>query len=97
MKIGVETDHHKSLGAYIAAGHEFPAIPQGANTVWHHFKTVEGLNAVIINQRGFTPLAGDDEQQVNGCAIAVAIDPPDDATARVTLERWVIETLELEK
>jgi len=95
MKIGLELDHDKALAAYQAAGHPFPAIPAGCNTFYRHFTSVDGDHAVIINQRGGVPLASDNEEQINGCSLAVAIDPPDAATARATLEKWVCETLEI--
>jgi hypothetical protein len=95
MQLGTIIDHKQSLAAYTAAGFAFPSIPSGKNTIWHHFETAEGDHAVIINQRGQAPIASDDEQEVNGCSLLVAIDPPDAVTARATLERAVRELLEL--
>jgi len=94
MKIGLITDHDQALAAYKAAGHDWPEIPEGCNTVWYHFQTAEGNQAIIINQRGFKRNQADNEEPVNGCSVAVAIDAPDAATARATLEKWVKEFLE---
>lgn len=95
MKIGVELNHDIALATYVAAGHTYPAIPPGKNTIWHHFATAEGQCALIINQRGFSPSASDNEEAINGCSLAVAFDAPDDATAQATLEKWVREFLEI--
>jgi len=95
MKIGTIIDHSQALAAYTAAGFSFPAIPAGKNTVWHHFDDANGNHCVIVNQSGQTPLASDNEQQVNGCSLLVAIDPPNAETARATLELAVHELLDL--
>jgi hypothetical protein len=93
MKIQVNIDHAESLAAYQAAGHGFPTIPAGKNTIWHHFSDAAGRPALIINQRGFSGLPSDDEQPLNGCSLAIALDAPDPATARATLEQWVRQFL----
>ncbi len=94
VKISIELDHSKALAAYTAAGNAYPTIPQGKNTVWHHFETTDGRQAVIINQRGFVPAAIDNEEQVNGCGLAVVIDDDiDPLTARKSLDQWVQEIL----
>lgn len=95
MKIGVNITHAEALAAYTAAGHAFPTIPAGKNTIWHHFTTVDGLPAVILNQRGMTPTATDNEQEVNGCSFAVALDAPTPEAGRIALEKWVREMLEI--
>lgn len=95
MRIAVALDHRQALGAYRAAGGAFPAIPDGANTAWAHFTTADGLPAVIVNQRGFAPTAEDDEEELNGCSLAIALDAPDEATARATIEDWVKGILEV--
>jgi len=95
MKIGLQIDHAKSLAAYQAAGHSFPCIPEGKNTIWHHFTLSDGRPAIIINQRGFAHCAQDNETPINGCSLAVALDAPDAATARATLQTWACEWLEL--
>lgn len=97
MKIGTIIDHQTALSAYTAAGHGYPTIPAGKNTVWHHFRDTDGNYCIIINQRGFQPTVTDDEQQLNGCSLFVAIDPSDAPVARATLEAHVREMLGLEK
>lgn len=91
MIIAVTLDHATALAAYTAAGHPYPTIPAGCNTVWHPFTTTEGQPAVVVNQRGFAPEAGDNEEQVNGCLLAVAIDAPDTPATRAALAQWVAE------
>lgn len=86
MQIGTITDHATALAAYQEAGHEFPTIPAGKNTIWHHFIDANGSHCVIINQSGHSPTASDDEHAVNGCTLLVAIDPPDPQTARTNLD-----------
>lgn len=93
MRIAVELDHHKALAAYLAAGQPFPEIPEGKNTVWHHFVLDSGECAMIVNQRGFAAAAADNEEQVNGCLLAVAIDAADDSEAIDGLESWIQEML----
>lgn len=96
MRIGTIIDHDQALAVYTQAGHAYPTIPDSYNTVWHHFETVDGEPAVIINQRGLALTSSDNEEPVNGCTVAIALDPPDAATARSTLERWVREMLEID-
>ena len=88
-------DHHQSLAPFTEAGHPYPSIPSGKNSIWHHFVTVDGYHAVIINQSGFMPRASDNEEQPNGCTLIVALNPPDAAAARATLEAQVRELLKL--
>ncbi len=95
MKIGVNITHAEALAAYTAAGHAFPTIPAGKNTIWHHFTTVDGLPAVILNQRGMTPEATDNEQEVNGCLLAIALEAPTPEAGQQALEGWVQDMLEL--
>lgn len=94
LKIGVTCDHAAALAAYTAAGHTYPEIPAGRNTVWHHFVTADGHPAAIINQRGFAPQASDNEEQCNGCTLAVALDAADNPTTRASLDRWITQMLE---
>lgn len=75
MQISTELDHTKALSIYQAAGHPFPAIPAGANTRTEPFITTNGLPAVLVNQRGFSPIATDNEEQINGCMVLQAVDP----------------------
>lgn len=89
-------DHKQALKIYRDTGAGYPAIPPGANTIWHHFKIEAGNHCVIINQRGFAPAAIDNEEQVNGCAVAMVLDDVPDDVAREALEKWVTEQLEIE-
>jgi hypothetical protein len=95
MNVAVILDHAQALAAYQEAGHPFPAIPPGKNTVWHNFTMPEGRAAVIVNQRGFASMARDNDEQVNGCTLAIAMDEPDLNVARAALEAWVRDVLEL--
>ena len=95
-EIRITLDHVAAAEEYTAAtGEEWPRIPKGKNTVWKHFTTRAGKHAVIVNQRGFEPAAEDNEQQVNGCSLAVLLDDVPAAAARAALEEWVKEILEL--
>lgn len=97
-KIGAVLEHADAAAAYRAAtGKDFPRIPSGKNTVWVHFTTCEGRPAVIVNQRGFAATAGDDEQECNGCSLAIMLDDVPEQEARRVLESWILETLELER
>jgi hypothetical protein len=89
LKIGINLDHAESLAAYQAAGHGYPAIPTGKNSVWYHFTTTDGRCAVILNQTGFAPQASDNEEQINGCMLAVMLDSVPDPIARQSLEDWI--------
>jgi len=96
MKIGITIKHDESLQILKDAGVNPPRIPKGKNTSWKHFKTVDGLQALVVNQSGGVPTAQDNEEEVNGLSVLVAIDAPDIATAQATLEREVIRMLELD-
>lgn len=95
MKILTCLDHKQSLAAYTAAGHGFPAIPEGMNTVWHHFTMTDGTPAIIINQRGMTPIAADNEEEVNGCSLLIAREVENEDYARSVLEKTIKEILEI--
>ena len=94
MQIGIIIDHKEALSVYQAAGHSYPTIPANSNTYHAHFTTADGNPALIVNQRGFAPTASDNEEQVNGCSVAIAIDPPDPDTARATLNQWLHQILQ---
>ena len=94
MTISAELDHHRALAHFTAAGHAFPAIPPGKNTVWHHFTLPDGSPAVLVNQSGLIPTAADNEEQVNGCSLIVALDAPSEDAARAALEAALADLLE---
>lgn len=96
VKIVALQSHREAVRIFEEAGHAYPTIPAGANTVWHHFMTRHGHHAVIVNQKGFVPVAEDDEQPVNGCLLLMAFKPIDDQTAREALEKFVRDMLELD-
>ncbi|MFA5323959.1 MAG: hypothetical protein WC373_14905 [Smithella sp.] len=95
MKIGVCLDHKTALKIYRDTGAEYPVIPYGKNTIWHHFKIEAGNPCVIINQRGFEPRTSDNEEECNGCSVAMVLDDVPDVEARAALEKWVVEFLEI--
>jgi hypothetical protein len=66
-------------------------VPPGSKAVWHHFQTVGGQYAMIINQTAFIRIDDDYEEEVNGCTLVIALDPSDSAIARTMLERWARE------
>lgn len=74
MKVGLEIDQNKALRILRDAGiPEPPRIPPNCNTVLVPFETIDGLPAVAINQTKFVPTQDDNEEQVNGLTVAVAI------------------------
>lgn len=95
-KIVALLNHREAVRIFEEAGHGYPTIPTGCNTIWHHFITCHGHHAVIVNQKGFVPVAEDDEQPVNGCGLYVAFDPIDDQTARETLDQFIRDLLEMD-
>lgn len=97
MKIGVTIKNDESLRILKDAGVKPPRIPKGKNTSWKHFRTKDGSQAVVVNQCGGVPTAEDNEEEVNGLSVFVAIDAPDITTAQATLEREVIRMLELDE
>lgn len=95
-KVGIIAiqNHHLAVREFREAGHGYPTIPAGKNTIWHHFVTRHGHHAVIVNQTGFVPTKKDNEERVNGCIIffaigPVALGPIDSQTARDSLETFV--------
>src|SRR5262245_33400885 len=70
-RILIISEHSEALKALRAAGLECPTIPSGCNTVLFPFTTKGGARALAINQKGFIPVASDNEQEVNGCLLYV--------------------------
>jgi hypothetical protein len=95
IKIGVCLDHKEALKIYTDAGGAYPVIPPKKNTVWRYFADADGRLAVIINQRGFAPVASDNEEEVNGCLVAKVLDDVSWDVAWNALEKWVTEQLEI--
>lgn len=96
MKIGVEIEHRKAIAIYREAlgnPRAYPLIPEGCNTYWAPFQTLDGLPAVIINQRGIARQETDGDEELSGCSVAIALDAPNLATGRATLDAWVREML----
>jgi hypothetical protein len=94
IKIGVCLDHAQAFKLYTDTGAEYSVIPRGKNTVWLHFTTTDGKPAVIINQRGFAPHASDNEEEINGCSVAIVLDDAPEDEAWNALEKWVKKLLE---
>ena len=88
INIGFVLDHDQALEIFQAAGHTYPSIPEGLNTVCRFFITEDGLPALIVNQRGFAPIQSDNEEPVNGCSMAIALDAPSIESGRATLFAW---------
>jgi hypothetical protein len=89
MKIGLITRHAEAASILRGAGVSVPTIPAGCNTISQHFLTAEGQPALVINQTGFAPTQADNEEECNGCMIAIALDAdltPEAAAAG--LEQW---------
>ena len=80
MKVGIELDHEKALRILTDAGGSLPSVPPGCNTALTAFATVDGLPAVAVNQSGFAPHRSDNEEQVNGLSVFVAIEGGDQET-----------------
>jgi hypothetical protein len=95
MKCGVEIDHRKAIAMYraVKGSGAYPRIPEGCNTNWEHFTTVEGQPAIIINQRGFERRPTDGHEQINGCSVVVALDATDEAQARTMLDTWAAQMM----
>lgn len=63
-------------------------MPEGCNTVSWYYQDRDGLQCLVINQRGFARELHDDEEEVNGCGLWVLLDPSIDLIdARAKLER----------
>lgn len=95
VRIGVVMEHKKALAIYTDAGNPYPYLPEGKDTLIVPFVTTDGQHAVIVNQGGFTPEAADNEDEVNGCLVAVVLDDVPEAVAKNALEKWISEMMEL--
>jgi len=94
--IGVHLTHADALGAICAAGVEPGQIPAGCNTLLQPLTLQNGAHALGICQRGFSPRASDNEEQVNGWTLLVLLDPAWSATdAQAVLASVARSMLEL--
>jgi len=66
--------HAEVLAILAAAGVPVPAIPAGCNTVRANLTLPSGEHALFSLQRGFAPVARDDEHEVNGALLLVLAD-----------------------
>lgn len=67
---------HSDVCAILAvAGIPLPVIPAGCNTVRANLNLLSGEHALVFVQRGFAPVARDDEREVNGALLIVLADP----------------------
>jgi len=66
--------HAEVLAILAAAGVPVPAIPVGCNTVRANLTLPSGEHALFSMQRGFAPIARDDEHEVNGALLLVLAD-----------------------
>lgn len=95
IKIVAILNHHVAVRTFKEAGYDYPTIPTGKNTIWHHFVTRYGHHAVILNETGHVPTAEDNEEPVNGCIIFFADNPIDSQTARDSLEKFIRDMIEI--
>ena len=89
MKIAVALAHTDAARILSEAGQPIPLIPAGCNTISQHFVTADGLPALVVNQTGFAPTQSDNEEECNGCAVAIVLDPVPQAEAIAALEQWL--------
>lgn len=73
-EVEVEQDHLAAQRLIEAANIAAPKIPEGKNTVIFHFKNAAGQCCAGVNQRNFSPVAKDNEQQVNGLSLLTVED-----------------------
>ena len=66
--------HAEVLAILAAAGIPIPTIPVGCNTVRANITLPSGEHALFSMQRGFAPVARDDEHEVNGALLIVLAD-----------------------
>jgi hypothetical protein len=66
--------HAEVLAILAAAGVPVPTIPAGCNTVRANLTLPSGEHALFSMQRGFAPVARDDEHEVNGALLLVLAD-----------------------
>jgi len=74
VQLRLHSSHSDADRILAAAGWRVPTIPEGCKSSSFYFETHEGFHALAVNQRGFTPEASDNEQEVNGCAVIECLD-----------------------
>lgn len=62
------------LSILASEGQPIPLIPAGCNTNSELFTLRTGERALCVIQRGFSPVASDDEREVNGAILLVLAD-----------------------
>lgn len=86
--------HAEVLAILAAAGVPVPAIPAGCNTVRADITLPSGEHALFSLQRGFAPVARDDEHEVNGALLLVLADVAwGEADARKILDAALAQLL----
>jgi hypothetical protein len=89
VQLRVHSSHADADRILAESGWRVPQIPDGCNTALFYFQTKDGLQALAVNQRGFNPVAQDNEQQVNGCTVMICLDRKLDLIdARALLQRF---------
>ena len=89
MKIAVIIHHAEAARILTDAGVPVPRIPAGCNTISQHFTTAEGQPALVINQTGFAATQADNEEECNGCSVAIVLDPVPQSEVVAALEQWL--------
>lgn len=98
MKVAAILESDKAIALYHDAGFaELPEIVAGASVVWKHFTTSLGFEAIFVNQRPGGVVEPTMDPGITKCVALVAIDPPNQNTARHLLEKSVRELLNLPK
>jgi hypothetical protein len=86
--------HADVLAILSAAGLPVPTIPAGCNTVRANITLPGGEHALVSLQRGFAPIARDDEHEVNGALLLVLADAAwGEADARKILDAALAQIL----
>jgi hypothetical protein len=70
----VELDTDTCLQLLSDSGAALPALPAGKNTVWAHFRTIEGRRAAVIVQAWIEETETDFGREVNGASVIVCLD-----------------------
>ena len=86
--------HAEVFAILAAAGVPVPTIPAGCNTVRANITLPSGEHALFSLQRGFAPVARDDEHEVNGALLLVLADAAwGEADARKILDAALTKIL----
>ena len=88
MKIAALTQHRQVLAFLTENNLTAPVIPAGCNTFYQPLTLTDGRHAVVINQRGFSPTAADNEEECNGLTLFILDESPTEQ-GRTALLRWV--------